>query len=72
VTPPANGDLAALTLPGSAPGYRPRHINILPSRILPPIYREWIDRGLDTACTNCSPMPFFLTFSGPVHKKRKT
>jgi pimeloyl-ACP methyl ester carboxylesterase len=71
VTPPANGEMVAQTLPNSIhlviPGHG--HINIFRGCI-PNIATSFIESGssqeLDTACINTlQPMPFFLTFSGP-------
>lgn len=71
VTPPANGELAAQTLPNSlhiiAPGMG--HINIYRG-CLPNLATSFIENGsiegLDTSCVNnIQPVPFFLNFSGP-------
>ncbi len=72
VTPPANGDLTAQTLPNSLhlviPAYG--HINIFRG-CLPQIAARFIESGevagLDTGCFQAlHPVPFFLTFSGPA------
>jgi pimeloyl-ACP methyl ester carboxylesterase len=71
VTPPANGELVAQTLPNSlhviSPGMG--HINIFRGCI-PAIATQFIESGtasnLDITCVqNIKPLPFFINFNGP-------
>jgi pimeloyl-ACP methyl ester carboxylesterase len=71
VTPPANGELAAKTLPNSLHLVVSNmgHINIYRG-CLPRVAYDFIEagsiQGLDTACVyDIDPMPFFINFSGP-------
>lgn len=72
VTPPANGELAAQTLPNSlhiiTPGQG--HINLFRGCI-PDLATTFVEtgsfQGLDTTCVEqIEPLPFFINFSGPI------
>jgi pimeloyl-ACP methyl ester carboxylesterase len=72
VTPPFNGDQAARTLPNSlhlvASG---QGHGVILRGCVPRIAADFIEQGtfqeLDTACVgDIRPMPFFVSFTGPV------
>jgi pimeloyl-ACP methyl ester carboxylesterase len=72
VTPPANAELAAETLPNSLHIIAPRqgHGNIFRGCI-PVLAADFIDsgsvQGLNTECVqNLRPLPFFINFAGPA------
>ncbi|WP_218079436.1 alpha/beta fold hydrolase [Anthocerotibacter panamensis] len=71
VTPPANGALAARTLPNSLQLVAPGQGHIVVGRgCIPRIATEFIKKasvnGLSTTCLkDLQPIPFFITFAGP-------